>query len=1154
MTYNWELFYRDPRGWEIPNQGVTKIGRPGDKSDWEVLKWELESFVCEGEYDHGLERILNTYLANLGNPEQAAAWVSGFYGSGKSHLVRMLASLWEDAPLPDGSTPRGLATLSEGVKDALVELSNAGKRLGGLWSATGKLGSGTRQSYRLAFLAILFDSAGLPPQYPAARLCMMLRREGVYDDVVRSLEKAEKDPKVEFLNLYVSVDLGQAVVDALPDFATDQQAARDIFRDQYPGVKDISDADTITVMTELLELQSNDGEIPCTVIVLDEIQAFIADDEEKRLQVENITELCSTNFDSKVMVVAAGQSALAASGVLSKMKDRFYLLVELSDQDVENVIRTLVLRKKPEMRDVLDAELASVSGEIDKHLNGTRIGARPADDEALVPDYPLLPVRRRLWEHVLRSIDRGGGSAQLRTQLRVTHDANQAVADNEPPSVVGADFVFFNQASGMLSGKVLSQEMHERIQDYKDGSDEGELRARVLALIFLISKLPSDEGSDLGIRTRPDHLSELLISDLKMGSGQLKPKVEAALKALESDGTVIDIDGEYRLQTSAGADLHRRYQERLAQIKNDASKMSHERDAELRRVVDNTIGGMRMVQGHSKTARRVDVSYTQDAPDTSGKDIPVWVRDEWSTSLGEFKRSAAAADVSDPTVFVFLPKMSVERLRDLIASSNAAIEVLDETPISDTPEGQEARIGLEARGRTARQQLEQLLEEISVGAKVWQAGGTVVDEGSLVPSVSKACEASLIRKFPKFKDADHPKWGTVVERAREGNENPLDQVGFTGSVADHPVCKAVLSFVSTPKKGSEVRSHFGAGEYGWPDDAINGTLLCLVNAGEIQARNKAGQQTSSNALRLSDISATTFSRESVPPLDTKQKIELRKTLADAGMSAEPGSELEGVAGLLQKMADMAERAGGDAPLPRVPDTALIGQLRQHSGNALLKEAYDSRKELGDKASDWKGRIDAISERSKTWELVQRLLAHADNGSGTSELEVTVTAIRDGRQLLDNPDPVKPVVEKLVDELRNELQSAADEYATALAVVTDDLRSLEEWKIIGGTQGEEVLQRHGLVDPGKPADGTPEELLASLDRTPLVAWSNRRDALPELSGKARRDLAELARPETEVIMVPLPKALLESKDDIDKYVEEIRHLLHTQLAENRHLSV
>ena len=78
--------------------------RPETAQQWDVLEWELKSFVCEGEYARGLERILNSFLTNLSQSQQPAVWVSGFYGSGKSHLVRVLEYLWRDMELPGGET------------------------------------------------------------------------------------------------------------------------------------------------------------------------------------------------------------------------------------------------------------------------------------------------------------------------------------------------------------------------------------------------------------------------------------------------------------------------------------------------------------------------------------------------------------------------------------------------------------------------------------------------------------------------------------------------------------------------------------------------------------------------------------------------------------------------------------------------------------------------------------------------------------------------------------------------------------------------------------------------------------------------------------------------------------------------------------------
>ena len=107
---NREVFYRDPLTTTIPNDGVAKVIEPQSASDWEVLRYELESFVCDGEYRLGLERILSAFLTNVSRPQQQAVWVSGFYGSGKSHLVRVLEYLWRDVEFPDGARARSLVT------------------------------------------------------------------------------------------------------------------------------------------------------------------------------------------------------------------------------------------------------------------------------------------------------------------------------------------------------------------------------------------------------------------------------------------------------------------------------------------------------------------------------------------------------------------------------------------------------------------------------------------------------------------------------------------------------------------------------------------------------------------------------------------------------------------------------------------------------------------------------------------------------------------------------------------------------------------------------------------------------------------------------------------------------------------------------------
>jgi len=85
---NKELFTLNPEEVNLKNEGVAKLRSINESDDLSIAEYELKTFVCEGEYHDGLKKMLEYYLLNYENKEQPAFWVSGFYGSGKSHLVK----------------------------------------------------------------------------------------------------------------------------------------------------------------------------------------------------------------------------------------------------------------------------------------------------------------------------------------------------------------------------------------------------------------------------------------------------------------------------------------------------------------------------------------------------------------------------------------------------------------------------------------------------------------------------------------------------------------------------------------------------------------------------------------------------------------------------------------------------------------------------------------------------------------------------------------------------------------------------------------------------------------------------------------------------------------------------------------------------------
>src|SRR6266849_2944252 len=515
MEKNRDVFLVDPTTFTIPNNGVAKVIDPQTPEEWSVLRYELENFVCEGEYQRGLSLVLSTYIDNLSRAEQPAGWVSGFYGSGKSHFVRVLEYLWRDIQFSDGVHARGLTQLPNDIADLLKELTTAGKREGGLWSAAGTLGSGAGKSVRLALLGIMFRSAGLPEQYAPGRFVIWLMQNSYYRDVRASVERSGRDFAKELNNMYVSPVLAQSLIDVYPGFAISAADARNLLKAQYPNKEDISSDELLRTMEDLLEMQSiTPGKLPCTLLVFDELQQFIGEDSQRTNQVQEIVEACSSRFGSHLLFIATGQAAIQATPQLQKLQGRFTVRVTLADTDVERVVREVVLRKNPTKTGILQDVLTTASGEINRQLAGTKIAPRPTDNTILISDYPLLPVRSRFWESVLRSVDSLGMAGQLRTQLRIVHDAIKEVADSPIGTVVAGDVIYNHLKVDMLQSSVLLRDVAAIIEKLDDGTSDGKVRSRLCAAIFLIGKLPVDGVAANGIRANVASLADLLVEDV----------------------------------------------------------------------------------------------------------------------------------------------------------------------------------------------------------------------------------------------------------------------------------------------------------------------------------------------------------------------------------------------------------------------------------------------------------------------------------------------------------------------------------------------------------------------------------------------------------------------------------------------------------------
>ncbi len=1136
-----DTLLRDPAKEGLVNNGQARI--TNELADTRVLaelRGELSTFVCEGQYAEGIIKILSSYLANRSQTNQKAAWVSGFFGSGKSHLLKMLCHLWVDTAFPDGATARSLVPeLPDEVRDLLRELDVAGKRSGGLLAAAGTLPAGTTENVRLSVLSILLRACGLPTQYPQAQFHLWLEERGVLSKVKGAVEASGKTWNQELNNLYVSPLIAKALRAADPDFATSDAAAKELLKAQFPlRISDLTNEEFLTMFKRVVRRAGKDGQLPCTLLVLDETQQYIGDSETRSVIITDIAEAISKQLDSQVMLVAAGQSALTGVTLLHKLLDRFTIRIQLSDTDVETVTRKVLLRKRETAKNDIADMLDTHAGEISRQLQGTGIGERQEDKAVIVEDYPLLPVRRRFWEHCFRQVDTAGTQSQLRSQLRIIHDCLARLTPEPLGRLIPGDDLYEALAPEMVTTGALPREINERIIALgRSGKAEDRLKQRICGLVFLIGQLPREAGADTGVRATREHIADLIVSDLAADNGKLRSDVGRLLDRLADDGVLMRVGEEFRIQTEEGRNWDDEFRRREVKLKSDAAFFDERRDQYLAAEVAQTVSKIKLVQGAAKVPRALVMHRTAEPPTSDGESIPIWLRDGFTVSENEVVNTARAAGTSSPVLFVFIPRKSRDELLNAIATEQAAQQTLDAKGNPSTPEGQLARQSMESRYQLAKRQREMLVAEIVSGAKVFQGGGSELLQLTLEEKLRAGAESSLARLFPRFKEADFSSsaWEASLKRARDGADQPFSPLGYQGPIEQHPVAKQVLSTIGSGKTGAEVRKELERAPYGWPRDAVDAALIALHRSQHITATLN-GVAVPPGQLDQNKISKSEFRAETIT-LSLQDRLALAGLYKEVEIPCKPAEVDAKAPEFFAAVKRLAEQAGGDPPLPARPSLTDIEDIEKLVGNDRLANLRAKADDLRARIAQWKKTRELISKRLPAWGTLERLATHAGAVTEAKPWIEQRDAILSNRRLLAEPDPVAPVLKALADLLRQAVNAAHSAHESAYRKAMETLAADAVWCKVSTADQARILKDASLEAPARPDLGSDQALLTALDAKNLAARRTEAEAIPARVEKARQQAAQLVEPKIQFVAVE--RRVLKTEADVEAWLASER---------------
>jgi hypothetical protein len=179
-------------------------------------------------------------------------------------------------------------------------------------------------------------------------------------------------------------------------------------------------------------------------------------------------------------------------------------------------------------------------------------------------------------------------------------------------------------------------------------------------------------------------------------------------------------------------------------------------------------------------------------------------------------------------------------------------------------------------------------------------------------------------------------------------------------------------------------------------------------------------------------------------------------------------------------------------------------------------------------------------------VLKRLVNHASALADAEVYRAQVDTIEQQRQLLEEPDPINPLITSLTQSLREALNTLNQDYQARHEQGMKRLEADGNWKQLEPEQRNQLLseQKLTLADQPKVAVQSTDEVLNTLDQCSLGMFADRVAALPSRFDNVAVAAAELCEPEIQFVSVP--RRTLKTEADVDAWAEEVKDQLKTAL--------
>lgn len=1039
-----------------------------DDADLDDVADELREYVVTDHIHEGFVEVFEQYQESINKPSEIVnAWVSGFFGSGKSSFAKVLGYVVANADLGGTSAADVLTAKlpTQTVKALLNTIHTQAPTLSvfvDLSSSRNVAKEG--EAVVLPLYRELLTQLDYSRNLALAELEITLEGDGRLDDFIVAFKNATGHDWVERRDKALALnEASKALHDLDPSF----YPAADSYAKTRPEVEVTNN--WFAKRARDIVIRRRPG-LSRTMFIVDEVGQYVSRSVHRMLDLQGLAQAFQKE-DGKLWLIATGQETLedvvGALGdkrvELARVRDRFPLTVDLIPSDIEEVVSKRVLEKNPDgaraVREVYDRTHNQLRTNVtlDSPTRGDEFTG-----EEFTRVYPLLPYHIQLFIDAVSGLRAHGGAGPMvgganRTLIRIAHQLVKTALAGLPVGSLTTIPAAYDLMDEMIP-TAWRGEIDQVITRHGEGAVETEI-VKTIALVSNVRALKLD-AHNVAVLIHPASDAE-----------SRRSAVIAGLEVLVREEALREAEDGYRLQSPQEKDWEKTRRGRELKT-GDFNRLLRERH------LPGMLRGLVAAAGAGfKRQFKVEVLYDDDRILEGEVSLRIFEGGDDQVQRA-VQRSRESAHEND----VFLVFARSEKTWRHAEEAFRSQEAIKDAEARSLQEG-ETELLHEERKRYERhvRDLERALaEDLLKGTLIFRGNSKALTGKDVRPAVAAAMATHLAEIYTRLDEWTAPvtkrdaidllradDLSGVPDYLRDAGlrvikvEADGHKIDETGPVAQFlAAVKERVDYGSEPP-GKYLESHFQRPPYGAELDVVMVVAAACVRAGLVRVAQGGSWLTSRTDARLEQVFGT------VP----KFRGAVFRTREEIDVNVRTR-----VAKLLHN--DLV----GERPGLATEDLATFARLRLEPDRQSIERVVAMLSGLGLGVSDAIGSARQILERMRL-EDDETLVGSLD--AGRSDLKDGILGARVLRELIDDDERVQVLrAAKAALEINGQDLSEAGREALAT--------------------GREVLSNRSYVERFAELRGAVETVRTERE----AAWTQARDDLEAVIAHLRESAAPL----------------------------------------------